>query len=101
MVRALTREALDLGRSQFDRPLAARVTKVSGGLFVALESVPELEIGPCAWQRPLAAHTHTITGGSTGSYTAGDPPLRTRCLVQFAGDGVTDPWVVAFDAWPA
>lgn len=99
-------ESIVLGKRtappQFDGPQPATVLKVIGSdLYVELEAVDGLEVGPCAWSRP-AGHFHTNPeGGSTGTVSASTPPAGTRCLVVFAGAGVTDPWVIGWDGWPS
>lgn len=98
----LTGAALRLPIRQLDGPQPASVRRVTGGLlFVELEAAKDFEVGPCAWSRPLAAHSHTDPDGETGIYSPPDPAAGTRCLLLFAGDGISDPWVVAWDGWPA
>lgn len=101
MLLTLPAAAVRLPSRQFDGPQPATVLRVTGGqLFVELDAAAGLEVGPCFWSRP-AAHSHSDPDGATGTYNPADPAAGTRCLVLFAGAGVTDPWVVAFDRWPA
>jgi hypothetical protein len=101
-VQTLSGTAVQLPSRQFAGPQPAKVLRVTAGkLYVELESAQKLEIGPCAWGHP-AAHNHTDPGGgNTGTTTPADPAAGTRCLILFAGPGVTDPWVVAWSGWPA
>lgn len=100
-MRTLSSASVRTERRQYDGPQPASVLRVTGGkLFVELDAAHGLEIGPCAWSRPLAAHSHSITGGQTGTYDPPAPPAGTRCLVLFAGRGIADPWVVAWDGYP-
>lgn len=84
---------------QMQGPQPGRVLGPSGSkLLVSLEAFPEQEFA-CTWGRG-EEHTHPLSPGSTGYSGPGDPPAGTRCLVLFAGQGVADPWVVAFASWP-
>lgn len=71
--------------SQASGPQPATVRRVDGrGLFVELDRLGSGRvIGPARYG------------------PAGSPPTGTRCLVLFADAGVAEPWVVAFDGWPA
>lgn len=73
---------------QVEGPRTATVRRSDGGrLLVTVDGLGDDRlIGPCRWARPDGA---------------GQPPAGTRCLVLFADAGVGDPWVVAFDGWPA
>lgn len=87
-------------RRQFQGPQAAKVLGVEGTrLLVALELFPE-QTYSCSWGKP-ADHRHTDPDGLTGFSGTATPPVGTRCLVLFAGNGVADPWVTAFSGWPA
>lgn len=109
-MRTLSPATVRLPARPLSGPQAGRVLRITdGALFVELEAADGLEVGPCAWSRPMAqpteAHSHSTENGPTGdaylSYDPGDPPPGTRCLLLFAGTGIADPWVVAFDGWPA
>lgn len=100
-MRILSSASVRMPAQQFAGPQPAKVLRVSGGqLFVALDAATTLEV-EAKWARPLAAHSHTATDIATSVYTPADPPAGTRCLVLFAGEGVTDAWVVAWSSWPA
>lgn len=101
-MRTLSPASVRTPLRQYDGPQPASVVRVTGSqLFVELDSARGLEIGPCAWSRPLAPHSHSITGGTTGTYTPPPPAVGTRCLVLFAGRGVSDPWIVGWNGYPA
>lgn len=99
-------DALVLGtprpRRQFTGPQPAAVVRVTdGALYVELDALPDVEVGPCAWSRPLPPHRHADPDGLTGETVSADPPAGTRCLVALVGDGLGGPWLLAWDGWPA
>lgn len=102
------RDVLGLPRTaprQFPGPQPARVRRAGpAGLYVELDAQPGVEVGPCSWGRPLPQttnHAHGATSTVTLTYDNGFPPGGTRCLVVFTDAGLADPWVTAFDGWPA
>lgn len=89
----------------FQAPQAGSVVRVTatGELFVTLETLgDDVEIGPCRYSRP-DVHTHPTGSTTTGANAGAYPPAGTRVLVLFAeGEQMElDPWLVAFDGWPA
>lgn len=101
MARTLPSETVRTPARQFAGPSPAKVLRVtSGALYVELDAVPGLEIGPVKWGKP-ATHTHSDPDGATGANAVPNPPAGTRCLILFAGEGIADPWLGAWSGWPA
>jgi hypothetical protein len=85
---------------QLAGPRAGTVIGTQGSkLLVSLEAFPDQQFA-CSWGH-AGPHNHTDPDGATGYSGGTTPPAGTRCLVLFAGNGLADPWVVAFASWPA
>lgn len=92
--------------AQFTRPQRATVRRTGAdGVFVTLDRLDDTRFfGPCRWARPAAPDLQTA--GDPGhdhspAVPEAYPPTGTRCLVLFSDLGAADPWIVAFDGWPA
>lgn len=93
---------------QFAGAHTARVHSIAadGRLNVTTAALgPGVLVGPCRWQRPDTA-TSGASVGDHGSHTHAPadpavPPTGTTCLLVFTDAGMADPWIVAFDGWPA
>lgn len=81
-----------------DIALIGGTVERSEPLMVSLNRRGGGTIGPCRYEpRRIVV---TTVDGHTHSADAGPPPAGTPCLVGFADNDESQPWVLAFVDWP-